>query len=40
VIAKLANVPCKLINIGMMYEPCIISVAVADDMASRYAFLL
>jgi len=40
VIAKLANVPCKLISSGMMYEPCIISVAVADDMASRSAFLL
>jgi len=39
VITKLANVSCKLISSGMMYEPCIISVAVADDMASRSAFL-
>jgi len=40
VIGKLANVPCKLISSGMMYQPCIISMAVADDMASRSAFLL
>jgi len=40
VIAKLANVPCKFISSGMMYEPCIISVAVADDLASWSLFLL
>jgi len=40
VIAKLANVPCQLISSGMVYEPCIISVAVADDLTSRSSFLL